>query len=836
MKSTGDFSRYNQGALEGEVERVRNAPKGERNNTVFKSTAALGELVHLGLDEQMIRDRIYEAAEANGLVADTRRAAVLKTIDSGMERGLANPRHVAANQNDPAGSRPEGAFKDSAEPPPVDAATPIRYPAWKPADGGKEPWCIWTSGEPPVRPGEVERYRYRHASEVVRIKVKMVATDGKAFSNYYKVHRDDGKVGWQAQKPAGFREIPFTGALDPFDHDVQGEEIWWPEGEKDVNSLTKINILAITFGGTSDLPSGCEKSVAGCSVVICADNDDTGREHAERKALLSSSVANAVRVLHFPDKPGGDVSDWLAAGHSEQELRQMAEAAPLWQPAAVLPNDAWDDPDWTILIAGRGSLPAFPVDTLSPEWQGWLLRSAHGAGVTPDHVIVPLLAIASSLIGTARRIRASRPWSEPFTLWTAVIGDSGTGKTPGLGVTKRALVNIERSRRDRIAELQRAHETKAQAAKDAEALWKEEVKAAVADSHEPPLKPAEATSPGEFVAPRLFVSNATIERIARLFQGRPSGMLVIADELAGLFLNMSRYSKGQDNEFWLESWNGESFVVERVSAPPLMIDHLLVGITGGFQPDKLSLSLEGKHDGMYARILFGWPREPQYQPLSDDMAEVEPEILNALGRLIDLPAGEEGEFAPRHVDLSAAARNQFEQFRQFLHVGKSDLDGREREWWAKGPAHVLRLAGTLAYLDWSMQGGPEPSCVEVQFVDGAVRIWKEYFLPHSLAAVRRIGISDQHVEERRVLNWLRSNNSAIISVQDVRRDALSQTLDAAKTEQVISRLVTFGWLRPVPPSPGSGRPALRWQVNPKLLGMDAETAETAESAVWRKAG
>ena len=39
-----------------------------------------------------------------------------------------------------------------------------------------------------------------------------------------------------------------------------------------------------------------------------------------------------------------------------------------------------------------------------------------------------------------------------------MIGDSGTGKTPGLGVTKRALASIERNRRDRIADLQRDHE------------------------------------------------------------------------------------------------------------------------------------------------------------------------------------------------------------------------------------------------------------------------------------------------------------------------------------------------------------------------------------------
>ena len=58
--------------------------------------------------------------------------------------------------------------------------------------------------------------------------------------------------------------------------------------------------------------------------------------------------------------------------------------------------------------------------------------------------------------------------------------------------------------------------------------------------------PADAEIPEPFVAPRLYVSDSTIEKLAVLFQARPQGMLVIRDELAGLFLNLSRYSGGTD--------------------------------------------------------------------------------------------------------------------------------------------------------------------------------------------------------------------------------------------------------------------------------------------------
>ena len=120
---------------------------------------------------------------------------------------------------------------------------------------------------------------------------------------------------------------------------------------------------------------------------------------------------------------------------------------------------------------------------------------------------------------------------------------------------------------------------------------------------------------------------------------------------------MSRYSSGSDREFWLEAWNGGTFTVERMSREPIMVDHLLVGLVGGFQPDKLARSFDGDHDGLYGRVLFAWPSEPPYRALVNDVAEVEPEIVNALTRIIDLEAGadREGEFAPKAVPLAPDA-------------------------------------------------------------------------------------------------------------------------------------------------------------------------------------
>jgi hypothetical protein len=485
------------------------------------------------------------------------------------------------------------------------------------------------------------------------------------------------------------------------------------------------------------------------------------------------------------------------------------------------------DPDWSLLDDRRGQLPDFPLDVLSLEIRNFLERSAHGAGVMVDHVAVPLLSIASSLIGTSRRIAPSRSWSEPCAMWTAVVGYSGTGKTPGLDVAKRALSNIERQRRDKIAELRRDHESRQETAKAAQKKWRAEVQAAVDSGRPPPPIPPNAVEPGEFTASRLYVSDATIERLAVLLQARPSGIQLIGDELAGLFLNFGRYSGGQDKEFWLEAWNGKYFVVERMGRAPVVVEHLLVGVTGGFQPDKLVRSFEGDDDGMYARFLFGWPREPRYQALSNSVAEDEPELANVFTRLVDLS---DNDGIVKRIQLAHDAVEEFERFRQFLHSAKESLDGREREWWAKGASHVLRLAGTFAYLDWAWRGGSEPTEVAASYVTAAIELWREYFWPHSRAALRQVGLTDRHRDARRALRWIKGNGKTEVSVKDIRRDVLGERLDAQQTVGLLNTLVSSGWLLENTPKSGprGGKPARRWKVNPSIR-CNPETAETAET-------
>ena len=133
---------------------------------------------------------------------------------------------------------------------------------------------------------------------------------------------------------------------------------------------------------------------------------------------------------------------------------------------------SWVTPDESLLEDRRGELPEFPCDVFPLPLSSWLLRATRGAGVRIDHIAIPMLGVASSLIGKARRVQASTSWIEPSTLWTCIVGQSGDRKTPGLRVILRALDRIEEENSPQQREAEHAHLLRAEKAKAALKAWR----------------------------------------------------------------------------------------------------------------------------------------------------------------------------------------------------------------------------------------------------------------------------------------------------------------------------------------------------------------------------
>ena len=105
---------------------------------------------------------------------------------------------------------------------------------------------------------------------------------------------------------------------------AEGEPIFIPEGEKDVDTLTKRGYTALTYGGSGDWQSEFATLFKGVEVYILADNDEPGRKVANTILSDLKGIAKSAKVIvPVPDIPKADISDYFAAGHSNEDFEKL---------------------------------------------------------------------------------------------------------------------------------------------------------------------------------------------------------------------------------------------------------------------------------------------------------------------------------------------------------------------------------------------------------------------------------------------------------------------------------------------------------------------------------
>jgi hypothetical protein len=342
---------YNQAAIERESATVACAQSSTRNYTLNRAAFKLGTIPNMSTETAV--GALLLASRANGYLKEHGEIATRKVIDSGLRNGRANLRPSIEQD------RNKQLARETEIPPPPIAS---KYPKLTKPDGsGKPAFRRWGADGPPLQAGQKRRHIYTNDSEPVRIKVML---ENRGAVNWYRVEDDLGNTGWQARKPAGYVEVPYIGGTDPFDPEVRDDVLFLPEGEKDCDTLIGIGLLAMTFGGTGDgAPVGLADYCLDRSLIILADNDEGGRNHAERKAALVARTAKDVRVVSFPELPEkGDVSDWIALGHTADDLRTLAAGTTSWTgPVGAQPK-----------AAAKRRLISHLASDLTPEKLVWI--------------------------------------------------------------------------------------------------------------------------------------------------------------------------------------------------------------------------------------------------------------------------------------------------------------------------------------------------------------------------------------------------------------------------------------------------------------------------------
>jgi putative DNA primase/helicase len=166
-------------------------------------------------------------------------------------------------------------------------------------------------------------YDYRDEQGVLLYQV--IRYEPKSFMQ----RKPDGKGGWD-YKLNGVRRVPYR--LSELLASDTINPVIIVEGEQDVDRAYREGLVATTnAGGAGKWRDEYNEALRGRHVIIIPDNDEPGRKHALQVARSLHSIAASIRILELPDlTPKGDLSDWLDTGWTLEQLKTLANAAPLW--------------------------------------------------------------------------------------------------------------------------------------------------------------------------------------------------------------------------------------------------------------------------------------------------------------------------------------------------------------------------------------------------------------------------------------------------------------------------------------------------------------------------
>lgn len=373
--------------------------------------------------------------------------------------------------------------------------------------------------------------------------------------------------------------------------------------------------------------------------------------------------------------------------------------------------------------------------------------------------------------GTTVNGNAATRFVVPTNLFTAAVGNSGQKKTPL--ITAMIREPLEQIR----LELAQAH-TRAMA------QWREECRGQKKDERPPEPRPAHAV-----------VNNYTGEALAGLLQEHDSrglAVLVLRDELSGLFgsLNAYRAGRGDDEQMLLELFDGGSYTGLRVKGDRFY-SRSHVAIFGNIQPAILSALVGGSDSsGKWARFLF--VNLPQI--VAELPTEVSPEQeqqISAAVQHLQTIAKAVYTLPPAEYKLAPAAVAHFSRYEAMQQQQglTAELD-TVRSLHGKAAGKVLRVAGLLHILKRiSDPAMPEPHTITVSTLRDAITLvevlnqWAAGF--HADAASEAIGGIDNMM--RRVHNASAQHRQRWIGWRDFSR-SLSRKQTGTVTRQAFEEV------------------------------------------------
>lgn len=478
--------------------------------------------------------------------------------------------------------------------------------------------------------------------------------------------------------------------------------------------------------------------------------------------------------------------------------------------------------------------PSLSEDLLPGCFKPWIMDISERMQVTPEFVMAPALVSFSSVVGRKIGIypKQQDDWLVIPNLWGAIVARPGYFKSPTIAEAMKPLDQLsERSRIENESNQHHITASKMIVSMQLEAL-KDNIKKAIKESDYERLEHLKdevarfekESEEADLLERRYKTNDATVEKVARLLNENPNGLLLLRDELNGWLQTLNKAGREGDREFYLESWNGYgAYTVDRVGSGTLHVPALCLSVFGGIQPGKLQAYVEKtmqcsvEDDGLLQRFqLLIYPElSPNWTNIdrSPNMAAREG-VYEVFNRVDSARQPESGKIPG--VRFSQSAQEAFNVWREELEsrLRSNDIGCSAFE------SHLAKyrsLMPSLALLFWiledpnNIQGG---SAVSLSATTLAIR-WCDFLEKHALKAYR-IG---QSAEALAIKKLAESIEHGLVphasSVRSIYRKQWTNLKTPQLVEQALDSLEELDWLRVVQATVQGGK-SKRIMIHPKF--------------------
>lgn len=487
--------------------------------------------------------------------------------------------------------------------------------------------------------------------------------------------------------------------------------------------------------------------------------------------------------------------------------------------------------------------PSLKPEYLPPVISRFAFDQAEVKGTAPEIIAMTCLSAAAAAIHDGFVIipKPDEPrWQERACLWTMIVADPGSKKTPGMSAALGVLRGID-------DDMSRKYAHDFRGFLDDERIHKltqkeiDKRKAKAAAGETVGLDEENAKAPAKPNQERIFISDATIEKVAELCMDNPRGLCLYRDELSGWFGSMDAYTKGgqtKDRPKWLEAYNGGSMTVDRIGRGTQYIENWSIGVIGSIQQDKIkALIHKSQDDGLFQRFMIidvpnGY-RPAQERPEDSVARDSYEQTISNLWRRI--PSDLEG----RKIYLDPQADLIRRQFFQWVERVSSTaglptmLRGHLSKWSGLWSRLVLtyHCFGCAA-------GGKWPGSVKVTAgtAQRVTNLMQKYLLPQAMVFYTDTvaGADPIYSSARAAASMILASGMARLSSRDMQHhDKKWREAQEWQRNAVISLLVEAGWLLGADTKRRRGNCETGWAVNPRVHVLYANRARIEAE---RKAG